>query len=196
MYNAAVLPSPLNSFECSSRSWKKKKHFYTFYWILGIDVQDGIPDVEVLRRSRVDCYFGSSHHLISPFLSFAGETFNGINFSVLQEQCFMVIRHEKGHIRKTKLPRSQLPQLKGRDGRIIKRPTKRKETLLNSLDNVACSRLQDSGGKSFSKKKCEKRAGAGGQYTIWEPGTTPRQNAMRMSTKYDIRSAFYFRSSI
>ena len=25
---------------------------------------------------------------------------------------------------------------------------------------------------------------------------TPRQNAMRMSTKYDIRSAFYFRSSI
>ena len=26
---------------------------------------------------------------------------------------------------------------------------------------VACSRLQDSGEKSFSKKKCEKRAGAG-----------------------------------
>ena len=27
--------------------------------------------------------------------------------------------------------------------------------------NVACSRLRDSGGKSFSNKKCEKRAGAG-----------------------------------
>ena len=26
---------------------------------------------------------------------------------------------------------------------------------------VACSRLQDSGGKSFSKKKCKKRMGAG-----------------------------------
>ena len=26
---------------------------------------------------------------------------------------------------------------------------------------LACSRLRDSGGKSFSKKKCEKRAGAG-----------------------------------
>ena len=26
---------------------------------------------------------------------------------------------------------------------------------------VACSRLRDSGEKSFSKKKCEKRAGAG-----------------------------------
>ena len=66
---------------------------------------------------------------------------------------------------------------------------------------VACSRLRDGGGKSFSKKKCEKRAGAGEgdslpffppppppfpsrahlifallvlicfHYTIWEPGT-------------------------
>ena len=27
--------------------------------------------------------------------------------------------------------------------------------------NVACSRLRDSGEKAFSKKKCEKRAGAG-----------------------------------
>ena len=26
---------------------------------------------------------------------------------------------------------------------------------------IACSRLRDSGEKSFSKKKCEKRAGAG-----------------------------------
>ena len=26
---------------------------------------------------------------------------------------------------------------------------------------LACSRLRDGGGKSFSKKKCEKRAGAG-----------------------------------
>ena len=26
---------------------------------------------------------------------------------------------------------------------------------------LACSRLRDSGGKSFSNKKCEKRAGAG-----------------------------------
>ena len=62
---------------------------------------------------------------------------------------------------------------------------------------VACSRLRDSGGKSFSNKKCEKRAEAGppppppppppfpsrarlifallvlirSYYTIWEPGT-------------------------
>ena len=33
----------------------------------------------------------------------------------------------------------------------------------NSTSNscVACSRLRDGGGKSFSNKKCEKRAGAG-----------------------------------
>ena len=30
-----------------------------------------------------------------------------------------------------------------------------------SQTKVACSRLRDGGGKSFSKKKCEKRAGAG-----------------------------------
>ena len=55
---------------------------------------------------------------------------------------------------------------------------------------LACSRLRDGGEKSFSKKKCEKRAGAGERqgplsqvalvallvlirphYTIWEPGT-------------------------
>ena len=64
-----------------------------------------------------------------------------------------------------------------------------------SVAQVACSRLKDSGEKySFSKKKCEKRAGAGEKqggpfpsrarlifaslvllisphYTIWEPGT-------------------------
>ena len=28
-------------------------------------------------------------------------------------------------------------------------------------ERLACSRLRDSGGKSFSNKKCEKRAGAG-----------------------------------
>ena len=56
--------------------------------------------------------------------------------------------------------------------------------------SVACSRLQDSGEKSFSKKKWEKRAGAATapfpksrasyfrfaplirpHYTIWEPDT-------------------------
>ena len=52
---------------------------------------------------------------------------------------------------------------------------------------VACSRLRDSGEKSFSKKNCEKRGGppfpsrarlifallilARPHYTIWEPGT-------------------------
>ena len=51
---------------------------------------------------------------------------------------------------------------------------------------VACSRLRDGGGKSFSSKKCEKRAGAvpsrarlifalllfvRSHYTIREPGT-------------------------
>ena len=35
-------------------------------------------------------------------------------------------------------------------------------------DGVACSRLRDSGEKSFSKKKCEKRAGAGER-----PGSLP-----------------------
>ena len=29
------------------------------------------------------------------------------------------------------------------------------------IPGVACSRLRDGGGKSFSNKKCEKRAGAG-----------------------------------
>ena len=31
---------------------------------------------------------------------------------------------------------------------------------LGGTDDIACSRLRDSGEKSFSKKKCEKRAGA------------------------------------
>ena len=31
---------------------------------------------------------------------------------------------------------------------------------------IACSRLRDSGGKSFSNKKCEKRAGAGERVLI------------------------------
>ena len=42
--------------------------------------------------------------------------------------------------------------------------------ILVTIDILACSRLQDGGGKSFSNKKCEKRAAAG-DYTIWEPGT-------------------------
>ena len=33
--------------------------------------------------------------------------------------------------------------------------------LLHRLIYLACSRLQDGGGKSFSNKKCEKRTGAG-----------------------------------
>ena len=40
--------------------------------------------------------------------------------------------------------------------------------ILRSEPNVACFRLRDSGEKSFSKKKCEKRAGAGERR---EPGT-------------------------
>ena len=36
-------------------------------------------------------------------------------------------------------------------------------TMVNWLPTpgIACSRLRDGGGKSFSNKKCEKRAGAG-----------------------------------
>ena len=36
-----------------------------------------------------------------------------------------------------------------------------RKTVLNSYQTLACSRLRDSGEKSFSKKKCEKRVGAG-----------------------------------
>ena len=48
---------------------EKKKQFYTFYWILGIDVQDGIPDVEVLRRSRADSV--TLEALITPYHHFS-----------------------------------------------------------------------------------------------------------------------------
>ena len=35
------------------------------------------------------------------------------------------------------------------------------EAAVASRQKLACSRLRDGGGKSFSNKKCEKRAGAG-----------------------------------
>ena len=85
MYNGAVPRSLLNATECSSRSWQV--YYYAIYKILGID---GRTDVEVLRRA--DCYYGSSYHLISPFLSFAGEEIlTEWTTQVLQEHYFMVI---------------------------------------------------------------------------------------------------------
>ena len=49
---------------------KKKKHFYTIYW------QDGIPNLEVLRRSRADSVtleaLITSYHL---FLASLGRKF-------------------------------------------------------------------------------------------------------------------------
>ena len=71
--------------------------------------------------------------------------------------------------------------------------------------SIACSRLRDSGEKSFSKKKREKRAGAGQRqgiflaatspfpklrphYTIWEPGTGYVQHSSCI--KYMIVSFF------
>ena len=71
--------------------------------------------------------------------------------------------------------------------------------------SIACSRLRDSGEKSFSKKKREKRAGAGQRqgiflaatspfpklrphYTTWEPGTGYVQHSSCI--KYMIVSFF------
>ena len=39
--------------------------------------------------------------------------------------------------------------------------------------SIACSRLRDGGEKSFSKKKCEKRAGAGERQGIFLAATSP-----------------------
>ena len=73
-------------------------------------------------------------------------------------------------------------------------PWEQKKVTVVERFKLACSRLRDSGEKSFSKRKCEKRAGAGERppppplpsrarlifallalirphYTIWEPGT-------------------------
>ena len=42
---------------------------------------------------------------------------------------------------------------------------------------LACSRLRDSGEKSFSKKKCEKRAGAGERRPFFSPPPSPFSRA-------------------
>ena len=56
-------------------------------------------------------------------------------------------------------------------------------------DGVACSRLRDSGEKSFSKKKCEKRAGAGER-----PGSLPFLAIfLAATTPFPKQRASYFR---
>ena len=59
-----------------------------------------------------------------------------------------------------------------------------------SIQSLACSRLRNSGEKSFSKKKCEKRAGAGerqgGSLPVFSPPPSPFPN-------FPSRAPSYFR---
>ena len=62
---------------------------------------------------------------------------------------------------------------------------------------LACSRLRDGGEKSFSKKKCEKRAGAGKRHPIFPAATAPfhksRASYFR-SARFNTSALYYLRA--
>ena len=63
---------------------------------------------------------------------------------------------------------------------------------------VACSRLRDSGEKSFSEKKCEKRAGAGERLSPIFPAATAPFAKSRASyfrfARFNTSALYYLRA--
>ena len=78
------------------------------------------------------------------------------------------------------------------DGKIGRRLGRK--TVLNSYQMLACSRLRDSGEKSFSKKKCEKRAGAGErQGAATAPFPKSRASYFRFA-RFNMSPLYYLRA--
>ena len=69
-----------------------------------------------------------------------------------------------------------------------------RKAVLNSYQTLACSRLRDSGEKSFSKKKCEKRAGAGErQGAATAPFPKSRASYFRFA-RFNMSPLYYLRA--
>ena len=59
---------------------------------------------------------------------------------------------------------------------------------------VACSRLRDGGGKSFSNKKCEKRAGAGERQGVATAPFTESCASYFRFTRFNTVPLYYLRA--